>query len=86
MIARAIFLGIFFLSGFAALLCQVIWQRLLTFMTGADVHAVTLVVAAFMAGLGLGSLAGGYLADRLAARGRLVGFALCELGIALFGA
>ena len=46
---------VFFVSGFAALLYQVIWQRLLVFFSGADVYAVTLIVTTFMAGLGLGS-------------------------------
>ena len=64
-LAYLLFLPIFFTSGFAALLYQMIWQRLLTFFSGADVYSVTLIVAAFMAGLGFGSLAGGHLADRL---------------------
>lgn len=75
---------VFFLSGFAALLYQMIWQRILTFFGGADVYSVTLIVAAFMAGLGFGSLAGGRLADRLSLRGRLRAFALAELAVAAF--
>jgi spermidine synthase len=78
--------GIFFASGFSALLYQMIWQRLLVFFGGADVYSVTMIVAAFMAGLGFGSLAGGHLADRLAVRARLVAFAGCELAIAVFAA
>ena len=81
---QIVFFVIFFFSGSAALLYQVIWQRLLTFTTGADAHAVTIVVAGFMAGLGLGSLTGGYLADRLDARGRVLAFAACELAIGAF--
>ncbi len=61
---RWIALIVFFVSGFAALLYQVIWQRLLVFFSGADVYAVTLIVTTFMAGLGLGNLVGGYVADR----------------------
>lgn len=30
------FLGIYFLSGFSALLYQVIWQRMLAFFSGSD--------------------------------------------------
>ena len=63
-----------------------IWQRLLTLFGGADVYSVTLIVSAFMAGLGLGSLAGGHVADRLTLRRRLLAFALSELAIAAFGA
>ena len=81
---RLLFLAVFFASGTAALLYQVIWQRLLTFTTGADVYSVTIVVAAFMAGMGVGSLAGGHLADRLDGRRRLFAFAVCELAIAAF--
>ena len=74
----------FFLSGFAALLYQTIWQRILAFFGGADTFSVTITVAAFMAGLGFGSLAGGSLADRLAQRARLLAFAAAELAVALF--
>jgi predicted MFS family arabinose efflux permease len=59
---------LFFLSGFTALLYQVVWQRLLGLFSGADVYAATIIVAAFMAGLGCGSVAGGALADRLTPR------------------
>ena len=38
-----------------------------------------------MTGLGLGSLAGGHLADRLSVRGRFLAFAASELAIAAFG-
>jgi spermidine synthase len=73
------------LSGFAALLYQVIWQRLLVIFSGADVYSVTVIVAAFMAGLGIGSLAGGHLADRLGPRTSAAAFAVAELLIGLFG-
>ncbi|MGQ9549083.1 MAG: fused MFS/spermidine synthase [Roseiflexus sp.] len=75
---------IFFASGFSALLYQVIWQRMLGFFSGADVYSVTIIVAAYMAGMGVGSLTGGYLADRLSRQGNLKLFAGVELGIALF--
>lgn len=77
-------LPLFFLSGGAALIYQMIWQRVLTLFSGADVHSVTLIVAAFMAGLGFGSLAGGHLADRLGLRQRFLAFAAAELGVAAF--
>ncbi|MGH9200051.1 MAG: fused MFS/spermidine synthase, partial [Vicinamibacterales bacterium] len=76
---------VFFLSGFAALLYQVMWQRLLVIFSGADVYSVTIIVAAFMVGLGVGSLAGGRLADRIGARASLWGFAIAELCIGVFG-
>ena len=77
--------GVFFASGLAALLYQVIWQRLLVMFSGADVHSVTLIVAAFMGGLGVGNLAGGHLADRVSRSTALRLFAFAELAIGLFG-
>ena len=85
-VAWPIFQVVFLGSGFAALLYQMIWQRLLTLFGGADVYSVTLIVSAFMAGLGLGSLAGGHVADRLSLRRRLLAFAVSEIAIAVFGA
>ena len=75
----------FFASGFAALLYQVIWQRLLVLFSGADLYSVTIIVAAFMGGMGAGHLAGGHLADRVSARTSLLLFAAAELAIAIFG-
>jgi spermidine synthase len=83
-IAGFVFLTLFFVSGFAALLYQIVWQRMLTFFGGADIYSVTIIVSAFMGGLGFGSLAGGHLADRLVVRQCLVAFATCEIAVALF--
>ena len=85
MLAPSLALAVVFLSGFAALLYQVIWQRLLVFFSGADVHSVTLIVAAFMAGLGIGNLVGGQIADRVTARRNLWLFSAAELAIGGFG-
>jgi predicted membrane-bound spermidine synthase len=75
----------FFASGFAALLYQVIWQRLLVLFSGADLYSVTIIVASFMGGMGVGHLAGGQVADRVSPRTSLLCFAGAELAIALFG-
>jgi spermidine synthase len=75
---------LFFLSGFSALLYQVIWQRMLGLFSGADVYSATIIVSAFMLGMGFGSLVGGYIADRLNQYRCLLMFALAELVIALF--
>lgn len=76
--------GIFFVSGFPALLYQLIWQRSLFAIYGINVESVTVIVAAFMCGLGLGSLGGGWLSSR---RGvpLLLAFAGIELVIGAFG-
>jgi spermidine synthase len=56
---------LFFVSGASALIDQMAWQRLLVLFAGGDVGAMTLIVAVFMFGLGLGNTLGGRLADRL---------------------
>jgi len=58
--ARTLY-ALFFFSGFPALIYQLVWQRALFRIFGVNVESVTIVVTAFMLGLGLGSLAGGWL-------------------------
>ena len=74
----------FFVSGFSALLYQVVWQRMLGLFSGSDVRSVTIVAGAYLAGLGVGSLIGGLYADRLTGRQALRVFGLCNIGIAAF--
>jgi len=71
---------LFVCSGACGLTYQVLWLRLLSLIFGVTVHAASTVLAAFMAGLALGSL----LAERLARRGHpLRVFAALEAGIAV---
>lgn len=77
---------LFFLSGAAALVYQVAWQRLLALHSGAGLYSVAMIVAAFMAGLGIGSHQGGRLCTRLDPRRALFAFAALELLIGAFGA
>jgi spermidine synthase len=81
---RVAVLAVFFLSGAAALLYQVVWQRALFAIVGINFESVTLVVTAFMLGLGVGSLAGGAVSRRAGSRVLLL-FAAAEAGIGLFG-
>lgn len=74
----------FFCSGFAALLCQIVWQRMLGIFAGSDTISAALVVGAFLAGLGLGSIIGAKIADRLSPYRAMIGFALAEAGVAVF--
>lgn len=76
--------AIFFVSGFTALLYQVVWQRMLGLFSGSDVRSVTIVVASYLAGLGIGSLLGGLLSDRLSNRQIIRVYGFCNLGIAIF--
>lgn len=52
---RRVFLVLFFLSGFSALLYQVLWFRVLHLILGSTVSATVTVLVAFMAGLALGA-------------------------------
>src|SRR5207249_2462081 len=56
--------ALFFGSGFAALLYQIAWQRMLFGWYGVDLDSISVIVSIFMLGLGVGALAGGWLADR----------------------
>ena len=53
------------LTGFSALTQQVVWQRVISIHSGVDLSSSTTVVAGVLAGLGLGSLIGGWIADRV---------------------
>jgi predicted membrane-bound spermidine synthase len=75
---------LFFFSGFPALIYQVVWQRALFAIYGVNIESVTMVVGAFMLGLGLGSLLGGFISKRPTVP-MIVIFGLVELGTASFG-
>jgi predicted membrane-bound spermidine synthase len=77
--------ALFFLSGFPALLYQIVWQRALFTIYGVNIESVTVIVTVFMLGLGLGSLAGGRLSTISSIRA-LRAFGLIELSIGIFGA
>jgi len=79
--------ALFFLSGFSALVYQVAWQRILALQSGVGIYSITVIVAAFMAGIGIGSYFGGVGSHRVETRqqSRIV-FAIIELAIAGFAA
>jgi predicted membrane-bound spermidine synthase len=77
--------AVFLVSGFAALIYQVVWQRSLFAIYGVNIESVTVVVTAFMLGLGLGSFAGGAVSKQ-PGRALLLWFAGIEACIGLYGA
>ncbi len=83
---RPLVLAALTLSGAACLVSQIVWQRLLALVSGSDTLSATIIVSAFLAGLGAGHLAGGSLADRLSTRAARLAVACCEVAIALFAA
>jgi spermidine synthase len=76
---RTLVFVLFFVSGAAGLVYQVVWSRLLNEVFGVSAYAVTAVLAAFLGGLALGSWTLGRVADRVERPLRLYG--LLELGI-----
>ena len=75
---------LFFASGFAALLYQIVWQRTLFAIYGINVESVTMIVTTFMVGLGIGSLAGG-IVSRNPERSTALWFACAEGAIGMYG-
>ncbi len=55
----------YFLSGFSALTYETIWVRLFSYFYGHTTFAISLVLAAFMFGLSVGSMYFGHLTDKL---------------------
>ena len=71
-----------FCSGAAGLIYESVWLRELIFVFGGTTYAVTTVLAAFLAELGLGSYFAGRWCYRLQRPGRV--FGLLEIGIGLY--
>ena len=59
------------LSGMTALSAEVVWTRLLSLLLGGTIYTFALILAVFLAGLGLGSSAGSFL-TRTAGRPRML--------------
>lgn len=76
--------ALYFISGFNALLYQVAWQRMLGLFSGSDVRSVTIIVASYLLGLGLGNLLGGSVSDRLSNQKCVMVYGCCNLAIAAF--
>lgn len=69
------------LTGFASMIYEVSWTRTLSLLIGSSVYAFTLMLVAFICGLGLGSLV---LAGWIDRRARLFGtLALLQLAVGL---
>ena len=71
------------LSGAAALICETLWVKQLSRVVGVEIHAVTIALSAFFAGLAIGSAVFGRIADRSERPLRI--YAALEAGAALLG-
>jgi spermidine synthase len=76
--------ALLFVSGGAGLVDELVWTRWLTLGLGSSNVAAVIVLATFMAGLGIGSALGGRAGDRYAARGIRL-FALVEALVGAWG-
>ena len=71
----------FFLSGATALLFEMLWSRQFVTVFGNSSYAISIVLCAYMAGLGLGGFFGGWLADRVTQRVIVYGAAVAIITI-----
>lgn len=71
-------------SGCATLCYELLWVRVVSLSVGATFPSITVVVAGFMAGLGIGALVGGRMADRYEHPARF--YAAVELAVAVVAA
>jgi len=76
-----ILLTLFLISGASGLIYQVVWSRAMTLVFGSTTQGVATVLAAFMAGLALGSWAASRFGDRLSRPLRT--YVVLEAGIAI---
>jgi spermidine synthase len=77
-------LVLFFCSGAAALVYEVVWSKFLAQMFGSTIYAQTIVLAAFMGGLALGNKLFGRRADKLPRPVRVYGYLEIVIGLYAF--
>ena len=83
MLSRSAVFALFYASGIAGLIYQVLWLRRLSLVFGVTVYAASTVLAAFMAGLAIGSA----IASRVLKRGisPLAAFGIAEILVGVTG-
>jgi spermidine synthase len=69
------------LSGLCALGAEVVWTRLLSLILGATVYTFSIILAIFLAGLGIGSSAGAYFTKKIQNARAALG--VCQMFIAV---
>jgi spermidine synthase len=77
--ARSVYVAIG-LSGLTALGAEVVWTRLLSVMLGATVYTFSIILAVFLAGLGLGSGLASHFARQM--KGPRVALGVCQILVA----
>lgn len=77
---------LFFFSGTAGLIYEIVWGRLSVLIFGSTTNSIVAVISAFLGGLAIGSLLFGQIADRLSAQKLIKTYSLLEIGIGLSAA
>ena len=75
--SRTVVLLIFLLSGIAGLIYEVVWARQLVLVFGNTTQAISAILTGFFAGMAIGSVLGGRIADRV--RNPLRMYAILEI-------
>ncbi len=79
---RSAILLVFAVSGFAAMVYQITWTRSLVMSLGSSTYSFTCILAAFIFGLALGSVAVARLVDRLRNPATAIGWVEVAIGLA----
>ena len=79
----AIIALLFLLSGAGGLIYEIVWERLLELYFGVTLTAITLIVSAYLTGLGFGSLFGGQIAGKI--RRVVLAYGVTEAAIGAYG-
>ncbi len=77
-----IFTILFFVSGGAGLIYEVVWMRKLSLFFGSDIFASSITLAAFMGGLALGGYICGFFIDKI--RNHIFCYGVLEILIGLY--
>jgi spermidine synthase len=71
----------FFFSGFTSLVFEILWSRQFVTVFGNSSYAISIVLCAYMAGLGLGGIFGGKIADSTKKRAEIYVLILTTVAI-----
>ena len=75
------------LTGFASLVYEVAWFRLMTLLLGASTYSFSIMLVSFLLGIGSGGWVGGFVSDRALSRGGIpsvmFGLACIQAGVAI---
>lgn len=74
---------LFFLSGAAGLVYEIVWGRLLVLVFGSTTNSFVAVISAFLGGLAIGSLIFGKFVDSFSTKKLIKIYSLLEIGVGL---